>query len=194
MTFEERFYRTLVVSSSKKFNDNISALLSAAQCEPIVFANSIASAKRCSLENPFDFVIINTPLPDEMGSKYAIDLSTGKNTVCLMFIRTEIYEEVRSKVIPYGVFTLPKPTASITIKHCLDFLASAKERLRNQEKKTLSIEEKMEEIRLVNHAKWLLIDHLKMTEPDAHRYIEKQAMDACVSRSEIAKGIISTYS
>ena len=27
-----------------------------------------------------------------------------------------------------------------------------------------------------------------------HRYIEKQAMDRCVSKSEIAKSIISTYS
>ena len=52
----------------------------------------------------------------------------------------------------------------------------------------------MEEIRQVNRAKWLLIEQLKMTETDAHRYIEKQAMDRCVSRREIAMGIIKTYS
>ena len=62
------------------------------------------------------------------------------------------------------------------------------------QKKTLSIEEKMEQIRLVNRAKWLLIGELKMSEPDAHRYIEKQAMDRCVSRREIAENIIKTYS
>ena len=55
------------------------------------------------------------------------------------------------------------------------------------------MDEKMEEIRLVNRAKWLLIEKLTMTESDAHRYIEKQAMDQCVSRREIAKGIIQTY-
>ena len=54
-------------------------------------------------------------------------------------------------------------------------------------------EEKMKEIRLVNRAKWVLIDELKMSEADAHRYIEKQAMDRCVSRREIAEEIISTY-
>ena len=57
-----------------------------------------------------------------------------------------------------------------------------------------SIEEKMEEIRLVNRAKWLLIENLKMTESDAHHYIEKQAMDRCSSKKEIALGIIKTYS
>ena len=51
----------------------------------------------------------------------------------------------------------------------------------------------MEQIRLVNRAKWILIRELKMSEPDAHRYIEKQAMDRCVSRGDIARDIIKTY-
>ena len=193
MTFEERYYRALVVSSSEKFNEFIAPLLSGARCEPITFANSISAAKRLSLENQYDCVIINAPLPDEQGAKYAIDVSSDKSTVCLLFIKADVYAEVRSKVLPRGVFTLPKPTSAVSVTHALDFLASARERLRSLEKKALSIEEKMEEIRLVNRAKWLLIDHLKMTEPDAHRYIEKQAMDTCVTRSEVAKGIIATY-
>lgn len=193
MALSERYYRTLVVSSSEKFNEYITPLLASARCEPVAFANSIAAAKRLSLEEPFDFVVINAPLPDEMGTKYAMDLSSNKSTVCLVFIKAELYEEIRGKVTPRGVFTLPKPTSAIATAHGLDFLASARERLRNLENKALTIEEKMEEIRLVNRAKWLLIDQLKMTEPDAHRYIEKQAMDTCVTRSEVAKGIIATY-
>ena len=52
----------------------------------------------------------------------------------------------------------------------------------------------MAEIRLVNRAKLILINELKMSEPDAHHYIEKQAMDRCVSKREIAEEIIKTYS
>ena len=51
----------------------------------------------------------------------------------------------------------------------------------------------MEEIRAVNRAKWLLISEINMDEPEAHRYIEKQAMDRCVSKKEIAEEIIKTY-
>ena len=76
----------------------------------------------------------------------------------------------------------------------LSWLSSARERLRRFEKKTLSIEEKMAEIRIVNQAKWILITELHMDEPSAHRYIEKQAMDRCVSKREVAKEIIKTYS
>ena len=194
MSLEERCYRTLVVSSSGKFNENLMPLLLAARCDPIVLAGNAAEAKRLALENPFDFVVINAPLPDEMGSKFASDLSTGKNTVCLLFVRTEIFAETRSRVTPSGVFLLPKPTSSTVIAHGLDFLTAARERLRGSEKKALSLEEKMEEIRLVNRAKWLLIGQLSMTESDAHRWIEKRAMDTCVTRSEVAKEIIRTYS
>ena len=66
--------------------------------------------------------------------------------------------------------------------------------MRKSEKKALSIEEKMEEIRIVNRAKWLLISELKMDEQGSHRYIEKQAMDRCASKKVIAEEIIKTYS
>ena len=46
---------------------------------------------------------------------------------------------------------------------------------------------------MVDRAKCILIQYLNMTEPQAHRYIEKQAMDLRVSRREIAQGILQTY-
>ena len=73
-------------------------------------------------------------------------------------------------------------------------MASAKERIQKTVKKTYSIEEKMEEIRIVNKAKWLLISEIKMDEPEAHHYIEKQAMDRCISKRTVAEEIIKTYS
>lgn len=193
MVLSERIYATLVVSSSEKFNDSLKPLMSAAQCRPVDFAASGAEAKRKTLEKQYDFVIINSPLPDETGAKLAIDVSSGKSTVCLMLARADCIGEMKEKVVPYGVFLLSKPTSAPVLSHGLDFLASARERLRKLEKKTVSIEEKMEEIRLVNRAKWLLIENLKMSEPDAHRYIEKQAMDRCVPRREVSLEIINTY-
>ncbi len=193
MPLEERAYRTLVVSSSPNFNEKILPLLTSERCSPVSFADSVSAAKRMVLDTQFDFVIINAPLADESGSRFAIDLSAGKNTVCLLFVRAELFPEIREKIIPHGVFSLPKPTSSVAILHGLGFLASARERLRLFEKKNLSLEDKMEEIRIVNRAKWLLIDHLKMSEQDAHRYIEKQAMDACVTKREIAGRVIDQF-
>ena len=193
MGFEERAYSALVVSSSEKFNESIKPILRTSKCDTAEFASSVALAKRMILLREYDFVIVNSPLTDDTGAKLAIDVSSGRSTVCLLLVKNEIYEEIRAKVTPYGVFTLPKPLSSVSVTRGIDWLAPAREILRKLEKKTVSIEEKMEEIRLVNRAKWLLIDHLKMTEPDAHRYIEKQAMDTCASRREIAESIVKAY-
>ena len=58
----------------------------------------------------------------------------------------------------------------------------------------MTLEDKMGEIRLVNRAKWALINSCHMTEEDAHRYIQKQAMDRCVAKKVIAEEILKTYS
>ena len=93
----------------------------------------------------------------------------------------------------YGVFTLSKPTSSQLLKEYLKILCTTRERMRKLEGKQQTVEEKIEEIRLVNHAKWLLIECLSMTEAEAQRYIEKQAMDAQMSKRQMAENVIKTY-
>ena len=145
------------------------------------------------LENSFDFIIVNSPLTDEFGIKFVIDSSQSQRAICLFIVKSELHEEVHEKVLRYGIFTLSKPTSPSVLSQSLKWMAVTRERIRLPESKVLSIEEKMEEIRIINRAKWLLIDSLKMSEPDAHRYIEKQAMDKCVTKREIAEGILKSY-
>lgn len=66
-------------------------------------------------------------------------------------------------------------------------------RLSGYEMKTVHLEEKLDEIRVIDRAKLVLISRLSMTEDDAHRYIEKTAMDSCRKRKEVAESIIRTY-
>lgn len=194
MSLKERIYSILIVSAADKFNSALKELLPESKYYPVCITESVSEAKREILERSYDFVLINSPLPDDNGTKFSIDVCSEKGAVVLLFIRNDIYYSTYDKVAEYGVFTLPKPSSRQAASQALDWLASARERLRKLEKKTVSIEEKMEEIRIVNRAKWLLIEVLKMTEADAHRYIEKQAMDSCVSRRRIAEDIIKTYS
>ena len=46
---------------------------------------------------------------------------------------------------------------------------------------------------MVDRAKCAMIQYLNMTEPQAHRYIEKQAMDLRITKKEVARGILETY-
>ena len=193
MRLRERAYSILIVSATDHFTSAFAGMVPETRYSPIHTAASVSAAKRILAEKTFDFVIINAPLPDDIGTRFAIDTCTSKQSAVLLLVKNEIHAGIHDKVVEYGVFTLPKPTSKPTLIHALNWMESARERLRQLEKKTLSIKEKMAEIRLVNKAKWILISELKMSEPDAHRYIEKQAMDRCITKQTIAEEIIKTY-
>lgn len=193
MPFKEYVYSVLIVSSSETFNTSFSALLPQKDYSPVDIVQSISHARRKISERAYDLVIINAPLPDDFGRKFAIDICDGRNTVAVLLVKSDIYDETYAKVLEYGVLTLRKPTSATIINQALDWMRAISKRLGKLERKTLTLEEKMSEIRIVNRAKWALIESCKMTEADAHRYIEKQAMDRCVTRREIAEGILQTY-
>lgn len=194
MDLKERSYRVLIVSASESFNSSMQAMLPDFQFSSMRFESSINAARRTLLERTFDFVIINSPLPDDTGLRFSIDISHGKSNVALLLVKSELYAATYSKVSEHGVYVLSKPTSKSVVLQASDWMVTTHERLKRMAQKTVSIEEKMQEIRTVNRAKWLLIEQLQMTEAAAHHYIEKQAMDGCVSKKTIAEDIIKTYS
>lgn len=190
MDLQEHVYSVLVVSAAEKLNAALLPLLPASGYEPITVVSDISSAKRAVLQRTYDLCIINAPLPDDMGVRFAVDVSAKGDTIALLLVREAFYAELTARLTPHGVFTLLKPTSPARMAVALHWMATARERLRKTEKKTLTLQEKMEEIRLVNRAKWILIEQYGMDEPAAHRFIEKQAMDRCVTRRVIAQEIL----
>lgn len=193
MGLREQVYSVLIVSAAENFNTAMSSMLPPASYRPIVAVSNIAAAKRAVAERGFDFIIINAPLPDDLGVRFAIDCSTAGNTLVLFLIRNEIRAEVDERVAEHGVFTLPKPMSKQAMETGLRWMKTARQRLNRYEKKAVSVEDKMQEIRLINQAKWLLIDKENMTEPEAHRYLEKEAMNRCISKKALAQEIIRQY-
>lgn len=193
MSLQEPIYSVLIVSASDAFNQAIVPLLPDSKFDPIRIETSVNAAKRAMADRAFDFIVINSPLPDDAGVRFAMELSGVKTTVALLMVRSELYATTFNRVAEYGVFVLSKPTSKPIVSQSIDWMVATRERLKKLEKKTMSTEEKMQEIRIVNRAKWSLIENLKMTEADAHRYIEKQAMDRCVSKREVAEEIIRIY-
>ena len=186
MSLEERVYSVLVASASEKFNSALSPLIPPSSFSSVHSVSSVSAAQRMFSEHSFDFIIINSPLPDDPGIRFAIDACTTQGTIVLLLVKSELYMEIYDKVV--------KPTSKQALAQAFLWMASARERLRKIQKKTLSMEDKMEEIKLVNRAKWLLINELKMEEPQAHHYIEKQAMNQCITKRKVAENIINTYS
>lgn len=192
MSLKKRVYSALLVSASEKFRDSLLPLLPESAYSPVVTVTSVGAAER--KQRDFDLVFVDSPLPDDDGLRFAIDCCRSGGTVALIFAAAALYEQVSARAAEHGVFVLPRPVPRGAVLRGLNWMTAARERLRLYEKKVQPIEEKMEEIRLVNRAKWLLIGELKMSEPDAHHYISHQAMNRCVPKRAVAEEIIKLYS
>ena len=193
MVFQERTYSVLIVTASDNFTEKIMPLLPVTDYWPVTTAHSNSEARRRIVETAFDIVLINAPLPDDFGMRLAIDICTGSGAGVLLMVRNDQFDDVYARVVGYGVLTLSRPTSMQMVAQNLRILCATRERMRRMEEKQTAVEEKIDEIRLVNRAKWLLIECLGMTEPEAHRYIEKQSMDRRVSKREVAQAVIKTY-
>ena len=187
-------YSILIVSKNENFNTAISSMLPKGSFASPAFASSITSAKREVADKDYDFVIINAPLGDDLGMRFAVDCTNSQKTLVLFIVQNELYTEIVEKLSEYGVFTLPKPMSKQAITTSLIWMLTAKKRLSKIEIKSVKMEDKMEEIRLVNKAKWLLISNEGLLEPEAHKFLEKEAMNRCVTKKEIAEEIINKYS
>ncbi len=193
MVFRESTYSVLIVSASDQFTASTKALLPPSAYWPVRSVKTAGEARRLLVSMSYDLILINTPLQDEFGSRLATDLCTECSAGVLLFVKNEVYDDVYAKVMEAGVMVIGKPTSGMMVSQTLRMMCSARERMRQMEQKQASVEDKINEIRIMNRAKWLLIENEGMTEDDAHHFVEKQAMDQRISKKEAAEQIIGKY-
>ncbi len=183
----------LVVSSSTQATGLLGDLLRSAGYSRFSGAASGAEARRLLVEAEFDVIVINAPLSDEFGHELAISVSQKSSSGVIMIIKSDVADEVSEKVEDFGVIVVAKPIGRALFYQALKLAGAVRNRIMGLRSENTKLQSKIEEIRLVDRAKCVLIQYLKMTEPQAHRYIEKQAMDLRVTRREIAQNILQTY-
>jgi response regulator NasT len=157
------------------------------------FARSCGEARRAMMERPFDLCVINAPLPDEFGDELAMDTAERGAAQVMLIVRGEMFGPVSERVEDHGVFTLAKPLTREQFWGALKLVAAASARLSRMRNEYQRLEQKLEDTHVVNRAKFLLMRYMSLTEPEAHRYIEKRAMDMRLRRRDVAQTIIKTY-
>lgn len=159
----------------------------------ITSAPSCAQARRLLLEQDFDLVVINTPLKDETGENLAKHIAAKGISQVILIVSCTFFEEMTAVLEDFGVLTVAKPLNKAMFWSALKLAKSAHCRLKKMQAENTRLKQKIEDIRLIDRAKCLLISYLNMNEGQAHRYIEKQAMDMRQSKRAIAEEILKTY-
>ncbi len=157
-----------------------------------IVTNPSEARRMCSL-NAYDVCIVNAPFAKANGIDLAKDIAEKSGAQVILFIREEVAEEVAEDVLPYGILTVERPINKQIFRSALHFSAVANERLRFAANTIAKLEKRIKEQGTISRAKCVLVAHRNMTEEEAHRFIEKHAMDERVTRMEIAQEIIDYY-
>lgn len=183
----------LIVSCTEKSISFFKEILTAASIDQIATLQSCGEARRLLLERDFDLVIINAPLHDESGESLARHIASKGISQVILVVKSEYFDEISSHTEEDGVLTVAKPINKSLFWAALKLAKSAGSRLKNMQAENSKLKQKIEDIRIVDRAKCILISYLKMSENEAHRYLEKQAMDMRITKRALAERILKMY-
>jgi response regulator NasT len=183
----------LIVSNTSATLGIVSDLLKSQTFSRIVTTQNGSESRRALINDDFELIIIDTPLSDEYGDEFALHAAESTSAGIILITKTEVLYDMNEAVEDAGVFVLPKPISPDFFLQAVKLLYASRKRVLKLQDENKTLQNKLQEIRIVDRAKCVLIQYLNMTEQQAHRYIEKQAMDLRQSRAVTAENILKTY-
>jgi response regulator NasT len=183
----------LVMSATEKSRSYFLDFLRACGYTDVSSAKDAAEAGALTDAREYDLCIVNAPLPDADGVTLALRAVRKGNSQCLLIVAEEAAESARAAVEPAGVFLVTKPVKRAALWNAVRSMAVAHNRMSAMREQNETLKQKLEDVKHINRAKSILITGLKMSEPQAHRFIEKQAMERRITKGEMARRVIATY-
>lgn len=184
--------RVLLVSSTVKGAELLQEMLGDMTNE-LVSTQSGAQARRELLEGEYALVVINTPLSDEFGHELATDAAVNTAAGVVMLIKAELCDDVAERVETQGVFCVAKPMMRVNLIRIVRQALASHTRLNALLLQKRALERRLEQQRLTDRAKFVLMERAGMTEAQAHRYLLKQAMDLRTTKESVAAQVLSHY-
>lgn len=186
---EAESHSVLLVSRESKIVSQISAFLVPPLFE-LTTTSDFNEARRLATERSFNIIIADSG--DGYDTDFAINVADSYSTI-LLLVPNEHFDEISYRVEGYGILTITKSFEPFYFYNMMKIAIAVQYKVQVLSSQTTKLKVKMEEIKLVNRAKLLLMSNMKMSEQEAHRYIEKEAMDRGMKRTAISEEIIKTY-
>ena len=159
----------------------------------LVTADGLDEAERKLAQLDPALVVWQCDAPGLPALRQCVRLAEGSEAVFLLLVRPGTYEAVWRFVQAAGICVMSWPAPQDVFRQTLRNLLLLKKSLRAMQEKTDQLQSQLQDMKRIQKAKSLLMNQLGMSEADAHRWIEKAAMDRCVKKREIAETIIRMY-
>lgn len=183
--------RTLLIAA--KGQGKLMEWLSAMCIGEIEPAAGAAQARRKASGDLFSLALINAPLQDESGLELAIDLARNTTAAVVLLVKTEMAPLIADTAMNAGVLIVTKPVNQLLFEQTIKVGIACRNRLLIYKEQTERMQTRYEELKVIDRAKCLLIEHMRITEEEAHRVLEKEAMDSRMSRVRVAKKVLERF-
>ncbi|MDD3192742.1 MAG: ANTAR domain-containing protein [Oscillospiraceae bacterium] len=183
----------MLVCSSQKSAQALEELLAGFLQAEVVRASQLQQAQELLAQDVFRLVIVNLPFHDENMESFIAGAAQSTSSGILLLCPQETADQMLKRCLPHGILVVPKPISRPLFVQSVYLGLSTSARLAGLLQENRMLHSKLEELKLVSRAKAVLIEYLKLTEPQAHRYVEKQAMDLGLTRLQVAQNILKTY-
>ena len=181
--------RVVVAEDEAIIRLDIVETLTEAGFDCVAQAGDGAEAVKLALELKPDLVLMDIKMPGTDGLQAAEILAEHKIPVVLLtaFSSPELVERASAA----GVFNyVVKPFNPANLVPALRIALSLKDRMAVQDQAIEDANEKLETRKLVDRAKGLLTEKMKLNEPEAFRWIQKASMDRRLSMRQVAQTVI----
>lgn len=183
----------LIVSGNEKAVEAFQKLIGNERFSRLVCARNADEARKLCSQRQFELIIINAPLSDEFGDSLSLELLKRTSSGIMLVVKEELEGSFERRLGSKGVFVIGKPINKTVFLKGLHFADAMLARTGAIASENERLHRNIDENRIISRAKGILMEYLSMTEPQAHKYLEKQAMDLRLTKLEVAKNLLSTY-
>ncbi|MDE6398598.1 MAG: ANTAR domain-containing protein [Clostridiales bacterium] len=182
----------LIVAANKQISASLSSAIRRAGAENIVAAFDAVSAKRLSCDRAFDVTVVYAENAAGQSLELARIFAARGGGVILIAAAGDC-DEVARRLEDDGVLVLGKPLSHTELYRAVALVRATNNRIARLVEEKRDLLKKIDDLRLINRAKIILMQNMGFTEEQAHRHIEKRAMDQRRTRAEVAMEILRTY-
>ncbi|MCH5165563.1 MAG: ANTAR domain-containing protein [Clostridiales bacterium] len=158
-----------------------------------VVCSTAAEARRASLCRPFDLFVIYSGLIDEHGNQLAISIADSNDCGGIFIDDSMRTEQIEADLNNCGIITLTRPVTKSALLEAVKLISVSNARVRALKAKNEELTSKIEDMKYINRAKIVLMRSLGYSEEQAHKYIEKKAMEMRMTRRKVAMDILKLY-
>lgn len=187
--------KILVVSSDQKTSEIlVNILRDSFRILPKVVESAYQAKTRLESNCDYELVIINTPLMDEIGVDFAKNVIEKTAANCILLLNQEIAEKISEPAEKLGIILIGKPFNKTMLYQVIKTVNIAVNRSLKLYRENMRLGEKIGEIKVIDKAKFMLMEYKNMTENEAHYYLGQYAMTKRKKKSIVASEIIDKLS